>query len=100
MRSAFLIKAGLGKQAFVATGVVCAVLVDVTRLVFYGTGTLANHISTSRGLILPVTVATLCAFAGAFFGKRMLQKVTVQTVQRVVAGGIFLIGVALVMGWI
>ena len=48
--------------------------------------------------MLPVTVATLCAFAGAFFGKRMLRNVTIQTVQRVVAAAIFLIGIALVMG--
>lgn len=31
-RSAFLIKAGLSKDAYIATGVVAAVIVDLTRL--------------------------------------------------------------------
>ena len=35
-RSMFLVKAGLDKEAFVATGVVLAVVVDMARLVVYG----------------------------------------------------------------
>jgi len=35
LRSAFLLKIGLSKEAFVATGVVSAVIVDAARLVIY-----------------------------------------------------------------
>lgn len=38
-RSMFLIKAGLEKEAFVATGVVLAVVVDLSRLVSWNCGT-------------------------------------------------------------
>ena len=38
LRSAFLLKVGLSKEAFVATGVVSAVIVDAARLVIYGVG--------------------------------------------------------------
>lgn len=47
LRSAFLIRAGLGKEAFVATGVVVAVLVDTARLVVYG-ATFLRDVSSPR----------------------------------------------------
>jgi hypothetical protein len=42
LRSAFLIRAGLSKEAFIATGVVVAAIIDVTRLGVY-TRTLASQ---------------------------------------------------------
>lgn len=98
LRSAFLIKLGLSKEAFVATGAVAAAIVDLSRLLVYGTGFLAEHLTRSRELLLPVTVGALCAFAGAVLGARLLKKITLQTVQRVVAGMMLLIGVGLVTG--
>jgi uncharacterized protein len=98
LRSAFLIKAGLSKEAFVATGAVSAVIVDASRLLVYGTGFMADHFARSRELFAPIMVAMVCAFIGSFLGKRMLQKVTLQSVQMIVATGMFLIGVALVAG--
>jgi hypothetical protein len=41
LRSAFLLKAGLSKEAFVATGVVSVVIGDAVRLMVYGTARLA-----------------------------------------------------------
>jgi hypothetical protein len=41
-RSAFLLKAGLGKEAFIAAGVVAAVIVDTVRLAVYGVGFYAS----------------------------------------------------------
>jgi hypothetical protein len=38
LRSAFLIRAGMEKEAFIATGIVAAVIVDVSRLGTYGPG--------------------------------------------------------------
>lgn len=98
LRSAFLLKAGLSKDAFVATGAVSAVIVDATRLVVYGTGVIAEHLVQSRELLAPVAVATVCAFIGSFAGKRMLRKVTLRTVQLVVAGAMLVIGLALAAG--
>ena len=97
-RSAFLIKLGLSKAAFVATGAVAASVVDLSRLLVYGSGFLAEHFSRSRELLLPVTVGTLCAFAGALLGARLLQKVTLRAVQLTVAGMMLLVGVGLVTG--
>lgn len=100
MRSAFLLKAGLSKDAFIATGVVSAVIVDAVRLLVYGSGFLVAHLGTSRELLAPVLVGTLCAFVGAFVGKRLLKKVTLRAVQLTVATAMLLIGAALFSGLI
>ncbi len=98
LRSAFLIKAGLSKEAFVATGVVSAVIVDAVRLAVYGTGVLAAPSSALQELLAPVVVGTLCAFAGAWIGKRLLATVTLRTVQWIVATTMLLIGSGLIVG--
>ena len=98
LRSAFLLKSGLSKEAFVATGVVSAVIVDGARLVVYGASFVASDFAQTQELLVPVAVGTVCAFIGSFVGKRMLQKVTLRTVQTVVAGAMLLIGVGLAAG--
>jgi hypothetical protein len=98
LRSAFLLKIGLSKEAFVATGVVSAVVVDAARLVVYGTGVMAGHLAQSQELIAPVAVGTVCALIGSFAGSRILQKVTLRTVQIVVAVAMLLIGAGLAAG--
>ena len=98
LRSAFLLKSGLSKEAFVATGVVSAVIVDAARLVVYGASFMASHFAQSQELLAPVAVGTVCAFIGSFMGKRVLQKVTLRTVQIVVAGAMLLIGTGLAAG--
>jgi uncharacterized membrane protein YfcA len=99
-RSAFLLRAGLSKEGFVATGIVSAVLVDITRLTVYGVGFLADQLSATRELIAPVVVGSVCAFIGALAGKRILQKITLCSVQRVVAAMMIIIGGGLVLGLI
>jgi uncharacterized protein len=97
-RSAFLLKAGLAKEAFIATGVVAAVIVDASRLLVYGTDVLSRHVSQSREALVPILVATLAAFAGSFAGSRLLKKVTYRAVQLVVAIGMLAIGAGLALG--
>lgn len=97
LRSAFLLKIGLSKEAFVATGVVSAVIVDAARLVVYGTGAMGQLVQ-SRELLAPVAVGTICAFVGSLMGKRVLQKVTLHTVKIVVAVAMLLIGAGLAAG--
>lgn len=94
LRSMFLVKAGLSKEEFIATGVVVAALVDVARLLVYGwTIGLA-------GLSEPylVSLACMCAFVGAFFGARLMHKVTYRAIQVVVSILLLAISVGLVTG--
>lgn len=97
LRSAFLVKAGLTKEQFIATGVVIACLIDVTRLSVYARNLSRAGIAENAALI---AVACASAFVGAFFGARVLEKVTMRTVQRSVAGGLVLIAFALGAGFI
>jgi len=98
LRSAFLLRAGLSKEAFVATGVVSAVIVDAVRLLVYGGALLAGQFAQLQVLALPVAVGTLCAFGGAFAGTRLLPKVTLRTVQLLVASAMLAIGGGLLLG--
>lgn len=98
LRSAFLVKLGLSKEAFVASGAVCAVIVDAMRLLVYGTGFMAAHFGQSRHAAPAVVVATLCAFAGSYLGKRVLRQVTLRAVQVTVALGMLGIGAGLMLG--
>lgn len=100
-RSAFLIKAGLEKEAFVATGVVSAVIVDSVRLSVYGLSYFATSFrAVPEEIAGLVASATLAAFIGAFFGKRLLQKVTLRTVQIIVAACMIGVGSGLASGLI
>ena len=98
LRSAFLIRCGLTKEAFIATGVVCAVLVDVARIVVYGKSLLGGTMAAlgSREALGPLLAASVAAFAGAFLGVRLLGKVTLYGVRRLVGG--LLLGLGLALG--
>lgn len=101
LRSAFLIQSGLSKEAFIGTGVACAVIVDVARLLVYSTAIVAGRSTLLQPDVAgPVVVATLAAFAGAFIGVRLLGKVTLRGIRRLVGGLLCLLGVALVLGWL
>ena len=100
-RSAFLIKAGLEKEAFVATGVVSAVIIDSVRLSVYGLSYFATSFRAVPEEIAGLVVsATLAVFIGAFVGKRLLQKVTLRTVQIIVAACMIGVGGGLAAGLI
>jgi uncharacterized protein len=101
LRSAFLIKAGLSKEAYVGTGAACTVLVDTVRLTVYGIAFQAGGWQVLQGenggLVL---AATLAAFLGAYIGKQLLKKVTLRFVELTVAGMMVLIGSGLASGLI
>lgn len=94
-RSAFLLKAGLSKEAFIATGVVIAVLVDVSRLGVYAGLLGSPQVQDNLGLIL---AATLAAFLGALAGRRLVKKVTIRTIQVAVAAMLLVIAALLAVG--
>jgi len=93
LRSAFLIKAGLTKESFIATGVVISLLVDIPRIVMYGVSLPELHLGDHRLLI---AAAVLAAFGGAWLGNRLLTKVTLRLVQLLVA--LMLLGIAAALG--
>ena len=90
LRSAFLIRLGLSKEAFIGTGVVVATLVDVSRLGVYARDLARHHADLDYRVLV---AAVLGAFLGAILGNRFLRKLTLRTVQRIV--GLMLIVVAL-----
>lgn len=98
LRSAFLIKAGLSKEAYVGTGAACTVLVDSVRLGIYG-ASLRWEVLEDDGRRL-VVGATLAAFLGAWLGKRLLRKLKRRFVELSVALMMILIGGGLATGLI
>lgn len=97
LRSAFLVRAGLSKEAFIGTGCVLAVMVDLARLLVYGAGTWRAHASDSQS-VGPGLLAAAClsAFVGSYVGARWITKITIETVRRTV--GVLLALVALLLG--
>lgn len=95
LRSVFLIRANLTKEAFIATGVVIACLVDISRLTIYSN----KIIQFSDQLNYPLVIsATLSAFVGAYFGNRLLKKVTIKFIQYIVAIMLILFSILLGLG--
>ena len=93
VRSAFLIKSGLSKESYIATGVVIASLVDITRLSVYISRFRASGIKENIVLVIS---ATLAAMAGAFIGSRLLKKITLRFIQILV--GVMLIVISIALG--
>lgn len=99
LRSAFLIKAGLDKNGFVATGTAAAVMVDLARLAVYGATFIAADVLTrGSGIAAPMAVAIVAAFAGAWVGVRILGSVTLRFLRIVVAVAMLLVGAGLAAG--
>ena len=93
LRSAFMIRLGLSKEAFIGTGVVIACAIDVTRLSLY-----AQRIGTAGAALNWSLVGWACiaAFLGAYAGSKLIKKVTIEAVQRLVA--VMLLTIAVLLG--
>ncbi len=97
LRTAFLIRAGLSKEAFIGSAVVISTLVDFSRLSMYATKISGSGITDNIQLIL---CATGSAIAGAVIGHRLLKKITLHTLQVVVAIMLIVLSIALGLGWV
>jgi uncharacterized protein len=97
LRSAFLIKTGLSKEAFIGTAVAVSTLVDFTRLGVYSTRFFQTGLQENIPL---VSIVTLSAIAGAYVGNKLLKKVTLQFLQVTVAILLIVVSIALGAGWI
>jgi uncharacterized membrane protein YfcA len=96
-RSAFLLRAGLDKNQFVAGNVAIAVLVDITRLVVYGLSISPIMEQENMGLL---AAATIAACAGALAGTVFLKKVTINFISKLVAVTLYILGALLTAGFI
>jgi uncharacterized membrane protein YfcA len=98
LRSLFLLRTKLDPARFVATGVMIAVMVDVSRLATYAARFSAAGIAPVGREGLLVLVATLAAFAGAFVATRWLEKLTITLVRGLVATMMLVIGTLMLAG--
>jgi uncharacterized protein len=97
LRTMFLVKSGLDKKSFIATGIAIACLVDITRMSIYAQRIASEGLAAQWMLI---GLAVISAFIGAYLGSKMLDKVTIKTVQICVSIGLILMAVALILGLI
>ncbi|MGB5170219.1 MAG: sulfite exporter TauE/SafE family protein [Eudoraea sp.] len=97
LRSAFLIKAGLSKEAFIATAVVVSTFVDFTRLSIYATRFTKSGLTDNLTLVI---CATLAGIAGAYLGNKLLKKVTLRHLQVTIAIMLIILSLALGAGLI
>lgn len=95
LRSAFLIKSGLDKEAFIATGIVIACMVDFSRLGVYMTRFSESGLHENFTLLIAVTIS---AFIGAYAGNALLKKVTMKSMQIIVTAMLLFISLALGLG--
>ncbi|WP_068467518.1 sulfite exporter TauE/SafE family protein [Candidatus Protochlamydia phocaeensis] len=100
LRSAFLIKAGLKKEEFIGTGVICSIIVDVIRIAIYGwalySKKFAHMLSGEMRAIL--IAACLSSFIGSYLGARLVHRMTFKALQIIVGIMLLLLGAAIVLG--
>lgn len=100
LRSLFLLRAGLGKEGYIATGIATAVIIDISRLSVYGTSFFAKHFATLAGdsSVYMMAIAILFAFAGSFIGRRALRKIELPAIHMLVGTMILVLGALLGLG--
>lgn len=97
-RSMFLLRSGLAAERFIATGVMIAVIVDLSRLTTYAVSFNAVGLNPSGREGVLVIVGTLSGFVGAYVATRRLDRMTIGTVRYSVAALMLFIGLALSLG--
>lgn len=89
LRSLFLLRSGLGRETFIATGVAIVCMVDLTRLPTYINTGLLSRLGEQWPLLL---ACTLASFLGVWWGSKLIRKVTMRGVQAVV--GLLMLSIA------
>ncbi len=95
LRSAFLMKAGLDKAGYVATGAAVAFFIDLSRLTMYASLIARHHAEFDYVLL---GAAVLAALAGSVVGNRFLHKATMPGIQKLVAVLLFAVALGLITG--
>lgn len=94
-RSMFLLNAGLNKEEFVATGVMLAVMVDISRMLIYGWEMSGHYLGIEWPLVIAASVS---AFVGAYFGSKLLKKLTIRSIRIVVSVLLIVVSLGLILG--
>ena len=84
-RAAFLAKSGLTKEQFIGTSNAVSLVVDLARLWVYIFGFVAITGGGNK-------------FIGTYFGGKLVQKTTIQRIQRVVGALLLIMGSLLILG--
>lgn len=93
LRSAFLMRTGLDRESFLATGVAVALVVDVARIVTYGA---QGSLRFGSGALSLAVTGVVAATAGAMIGNRLLPAVSIDAIRVVV--GVLLVAVSVALG--
>ena len=93
LRTVFLIRAGLSREAFIATGIFIACAIDLTRIPYYMYITGSSELPYST--LFP---AVLAAFGGAWLGNRYIGKVQIAWIRMLVAVFLLLSGSLIALG--
>ncbi|MBP7184289.1 MAG: sulfite exporter TauE/SafE family protein [Saprospiraceae bacterium] len=96
LRSMFLIKTLNQKEVYIATGIVIACLVDVTRIGLYSKFFINN--TWEPRTINMLICAIIAALSGAILGNKLLHKIKLKFVQNIVTIGLILIAIGLISG--
>ncbi|HRG58890.1 MAG TPA: sulfite exporter TauE/SafE family protein [Bacteroidia bacterium] len=97
LRSAFLLRYGLSKEVYIATGVVIACMIDLTRLSIYFSASANNDYWENDSLLF---AAIISAFCGAYIGNKLLKKITIGFVQTLASFMIIILALLLAIGFI
>jgi uncharacterized protein len=100
LRSVFLLRTNLDAPQFIATGTLVSILIDLARVPTYFASFATSSLDLGAREIGLIAVGTVAAFAGAWLGSRYLKKARIEIVRVIVAGLLFGIGTALVLGLI
>ncbi|MDX1407020.1 MAG: sulfite exporter TauE/SafE family protein [Saprospiraceae bacterium] len=95
LRTAFLIRMGLTKETFIASGILISLFVDISRITVYWNDLSLDQLNEQKYVLL---AAVLAAFGGAFVGKKLLRKVTLRGIQLLVGILIGVVGILLMLG--
>lgn len=100
LRSAFLIKSNLSKEEFIGTGVLCSIIVDVTRILVYGWAVYTQKFTEvfSQNMIGIVIAASITAFLGSYVGSKLTHKITFRMLQILVGSMLLILGFAIMVG--
>lgn len=87
-----MIRCGLTKESYIATGVIIASVLDISRISIY-----YNNVGMEENISILLT-AVGAGFVSAFFGKRVLKKITVEIVHATVTVMIMILGILMGVG--
>ena len=95
LRSTFLVKANMPKEVYIGTGIIIALMVDISRLFIYGLGRISIGIKENWKLLI---FAIIAAFVGAVFGKLFLKKITIKFIRILIGTLLILVSIGIGLG--